>query len=204
MSQYRFGNNPYSISKETARRFVLGRQGLWPGRRWADKEGAAQALRQVERVQMDPLNVVARSHDLTLLSRVTNYRTHHLEQLLYEDRGFFDYGGIVFICPMDELPYWRVIMRRKGAETRWAEFAAQNRALLKEVRGELRARGPLGNRDFTGRARVNNYRGSKDTGLALYYLWLTGELMTHHRRGFERVYDFREHIEVPPQKWTGR
>src|SRR5205085_426999 len=36
------------------------------------------------------------------------------------------------------------------------------------------------------------------TALALYYLWLTGELMTHHRQGFERVYDFRERV-APPQ-----
>jgi uncharacterized protein YcaQ len=34
----------------------------------------------------------------------------------------------------------------------------------------------------------------KDSGLALYYLWLTGELMTHHRRNFERVYGFREQV----------
>src|SRR5579864_812359 len=38
--------------KTTARRFVLGRQGLWPGRRWAGQEGTAQALRTIEEVQM--------------------------------------------------------------------------------------------------------------------------------------------------------
>jgi uncharacterized protein len=85
-------------------------------------------------------------------------------------------------------------MRRKGLEARWVAFAAQNPALLEEVRQELRARGPLGNRDFTGRASVSSYRARKDSGLALYYLWLTGELMTHHRRNFERVYAFREQV----------
>ena len=34
---------PIIISKQTARRFVLGKQGLWPGRRWKGKKGAAQA-----------------------------------------------------------------------------------------------------------------------------------------------------------------
>ena len=37
-------------------------------------------------------------------------------------------------------------------------------------------------------AVANSYRGTKDSSLALYYLWLTGEAMTHHRDGFERVY----------------
>ncbi len=39
-----------------------------------------------------------------------------------------------------------------------------------------------------------NYRGRKDTSLALFDMWLCGELMIHHREGFERVYDFRENI----------
>ena len=39
-----------------------------------------------------------------------------------------------------------------------------------------------------------NYRGRKDTSLALYDMWLSGELMMHHRVGFDRVYDFRKNI----------
>jgi hypothetical protein len=98
---------------------------------------------------------------------------------------------------MHELPYWRVVMQRKGKEPRWSNFAQQNPALLREVQAELRKRGPLGNRDFDGRAHGDNYRSGKDTGLAMYYLWLTGELMTHHRSKFERVFDFRRNIAPP-------
>jgi uncharacterized protein YcaQ len=185
---------PVTITKRTARRFVLGRQGLWPGRRWAGKEGTAEALRAVEAVQMDPLNVVARSHDIVLWGRVLDYRPAYLDELLYQQRAFFDYGGGLFIYPMSELPFWRTPMRRRQNEARWATFAAAHQPLLQEVRATLRARGPLGNRDFVGQTRVSNYRGRKDTALALYYLWLTGELMIHHRQGFERIYDFRDHI----------
>ncbi len=182
------------ISQTTARRFILGRQGLWPGRRWQGLSGTAQALRYVEAVQVDPLVVVARNHDLTLHSRVIDYRPEYLDQLLYDRREFFDYGGAIFIYPIHELPYWRVAMQRKGREPRWASFAQQNAGLLKEVKAELRKRGPLGNRDFDGHARGDNYRSGKDSGVAMYYLWLTGELMTHHRRNFERVFDFRRNV----------
>jgi uncharacterized protein YcaQ len=88
-------------------------------------------------------------------------------------------------------------MRRRGTEARWATFAAAHPALLHEVQEILRERGPLGNRDFSGRTQVSNYRGRNDSALALYYLWLTGTLLTHHRRNFERIYDFREHIAPP-------
>jgi hypothetical protein len=190
-----------AISKVTARRFVLGRQGLWPGRRWAGKEGTAAALRAAEAVQMDPLNLVARSHDIVLWSRVLDYRPAHLTHLLYEDREFFDYGGALFIYPMAELPYWRQQMARGREVPRWAKFAAEHGDLLAEVRAEMRARGPLGNRHFTDRPRVNSYRGRKDTGPALFYLWYTGELLIHRRDGFERVYDFRENVAPAEHDW---
>jgi len=189
--------NTITISKTTARRFVLGRQGLWPGRRWSGLDGTAEALRTIEEVQMDPLNVVARSHDIVLWSRVSGYRPAYLDHLLYQARQFFDYGGALFIYPMTELPFWRLHMRRREGEARWADFAAAHQTLLDDVRAQLRLRGPLGNRDFAGQKLINNYRGSKDTALALYYLWLTGELLIHHRQGFERVYDFRERIAPP-------
>jgi uncharacterized protein YcaQ len=183
-----------SISHTAARRFLLGRQGLWPGRRWQGLAGTAQALRISEGVQVDPLVVIARNHDLTLHSRVFDYQPEHLDQLLYRDRLFFDYGGTIFIYPMDELPYWRVAMQRKGQEPRWAKFVQQRSDLIKEVKTKLRWRGPLGNRDFEERAYGDNYRSGKDSGIAMYYLWLTGELMTHHRRNFDRVFDFRQNI----------
>lgn len=186
-----------TISKSTVRRFVLGRQGLWPGRRWEGLEGTAEALYALEEVQMDPLNIVARSHEIVLWSRVSGYRPAYLDQLLYERHQFFDYGGCLCIYPMTELPYWRLHMRHREGGKRWAEFVATNQTLLEEVRTQLRLRGPLGNRDFVGQERVTHYRGSKGTALALYYLWLTGELLIHHRQGFERVYDFRERV-VPP------
>ncbi len=191
--------DPVTIDRQTARRFILGLQGLWPGRRWRGKEGTAQALKAIEAVQMDPLNVVARSHDIVLWGRVLDYRPDYLNELLYKDRLFFDYGGGLFIYPMSELPYWRLHMDRRREEKRWAQFAAENPQVIEQVCEALRRDGPLGNRDFTGNRQVKSYRGRKDTSLALYYLWLTGELMVHHREGFERVYDFRE--QVAPPEW---
>ena len=55
--------------------------------------GAAQAIHALESVQVDPITVVARSHDLVLWSRVEGYQPAHLDELLYRDRRFFDYGA---------------------------------------------------------------------------------------------------------------
>jgi uncharacterized protein YcaQ len=189
---------PIEITKQAARRYVLGRQGLWPGRRWSGKQGVVEAVRTCEAVQLDPLNVVARSHDIVLWSRVVDYRPEYLDQLTYTERQFFDYGGGLFLYPMEELPYWSMHMDFWKENGRWARFAAEHPEVIQQVRDAIRQRGPLGNRDFDGNARFEkNYRGRKDTALALYALWITGELMVHHRDRFERVYDIRENV-VPP------
>lgn len=186
--------NPIIISQQTMRRFILGRQGLWPGRRWMGRLGTAAAICACEAVQLDPLVVIARSQDIFLHSRVLDYKPEHLYQVMYKERKFFDYGGHLHVYPMSDLPYWRVHMERRSREKRVEDFVFSHDGLFESVRAELRKRGPLGNRDFTGNAVGPNYRGRKDTALALFDMWLSGELMIHHRNQFDRVYDFRENI----------
>jgi uncharacterized protein YcaQ len=186
--------NPIVISQQTMRRFILGRQGLWPGRRWKGKQGVASAICACEAVQLDPLMMVARSQDIFLHSRVQDYKPEHLYQVMYKERKFFDYGGHLHVYPMSDLPYWRVHMERRSHEKRVEDFVFSHDGLFDGVRAELRERGPLGNRDFAGNAVGPNYRGRKDTALALFDMWLSGELMIHHRDRFDRVYDFRENV----------
>ena len=64
------------------------------------------------------------------------------------------------------------------------------------MRAILHERGTVSNRDFemATRTRTQSYRGRKDSALALYYLWRTGEVMTHHRENFERVYALTETV----------
>lgn len=173
---------------------MLGKQGLWPGRRWKGKKGTAQAIRECEAVQLDPLNIFARSQDIVLHSRVLDYKPEYLYQVAYQDRQFFDYGGWLAMYPMRELPYFRVHMERRSHSKRVEDFVLSNPDLFEQVRAELRTRGPLGNRNLDGNRVGWNYRGRKDTSLALFDMWLSGELMIHHREGFERLYDFRENI----------
>jgi hypothetical protein len=190
-----------TISAAEQRRFILGRQGLWPGRRWSGKEGTAEALLIVEAVQIDPVSVVDQSHDIVLWGRVLDYQAAYLRALAYEDRQFFDYGGALYFYPMAELPYWRVAMERHKRNGRWHDFMSANAALLDQVRAELRDRGPLRSRDVQGK-KVNAYRSGKDTGVAMYAMWISGELMTYGRHGRERIYDFMENIAPQHLQYT--
>ncbi|HEY3474749.1 MAG TPA: crosslink repair DNA glycosylase YcaQ family protein, partial [Anaerolineales bacterium] len=102
-----------TIDLEIARRFILGKQGLWPGRRWRGRKGTEQTMRAMEYLQLDPLQIIARSQDITLHSRVLDYKPGMWEDVTYRQRKFFDWGGWLAVRPMDELPYWRVVMHRE-------------------------------------------------------------------------------------------
>jgi len=189
-----------TIDITTARRFILGQQGLWPGRRWQGTEGVAQAMREMEYLQLDPLQIVARSQDIQLHSRVLETTPGAWEEVTYGQRRFFDWGGWLAARPMDELPHWRVVMRRErdsqAGDSRIGGMGRDHADAIVEMRAILRERGTVSNRDFqmATRTRTQSYRGRKDSALALYYLWRTGEVMTHHREKFERVYALTEAV----------
>ncbi|MGC2289657.1 MAG: crosslink repair DNA glycosylase YcaQ family protein [Thermoplasmata archaeon] len=147
-------------------------------------------------MQVDPLNVVGHSHDLALWGRIVAYRADHLEDALYAKRTLFETGGNVQIRPISELPYLRVAMRRKVEEPRWRRFARAKADVIGSVLRAIDRRGPLGPADFTGSGekRIRNYRAGKESGLALYYLWLRGDLMVAFRRGGEKVFDRSERL----------
>src|SRR5215203_4682781 len=128
-----------TIDIEIARRFILGKQGLWPGRRWGGIKGTEQAMRAIEYLQLDPLQIIARSHDITLHSRVLDYTPGMWEEAAYQQRKFFDWGGWLAARPMDELPHWRVVMRREDeSTTRIRSLATDHADAIVEMRTILR------------------------------------------------------------------
>ena len=56
-------------------------------------------------MQSDPLQIVARSHDLTLHSRVLGYTPGLWERPVYQQRKFFDWGGWLVDTAR---PWWRL------------------------------------------------------------------------------------------------
>lgn len=187
-----------TTDKTAQRRFILGQQGLYPGRRYRGPVGVAVAMQAGAVVQVDPLNVIARSHDLALFGRVLDYSPQILEDLQFKQHQVFDYGGTVFMHPMRELPHWRVVMGRKAQEPRRQKFLSEFAAVVDEVFQAIAANGPMLGREFSSeKATQWTYRSTKASGQALYHLWISGELMTHSRVHFQRRFDLRSRIAPP-------
>ena len=97
---------------------------------------------------------------------------------------------------MEELPYFRVIMRREREQAHWVEVEREHADAIEEMRAVLRSGREVSNRDFAmrDRTRIDDYRGRKDSALALHYLWRVGEAMVVRRERFERVYALTEAV----------
>ena len=97
---------------------------------------------------------------------------------------------------MEELPYFRVLMRRERERGHWLEEERDHHDAIEEMRAILRSGREVSNRDFAmgDRTRVDHYRGRKDSAIALHYLWRVGEAMVTRRDRFERVYALTEAV----------
>jgi uncharacterized protein len=189
-------SSPDVIDKRTARRYILGRQGLFPGRRFAGTDGVQAAIRAAEAIQVDTISVIARNHDLALWSRVQDYHPDYLDAVLYQERQFFEYGHILFIYPLSEWAYWQAVMSRTSGWRDWVEAEFQH--LVEHAREHITTRGAMASRDFQGREKiVGGFKFIKDVTRGLNYLWMSGEIVIHSRRGNDRVYELASRI-LPP------
>ena len=188
------------LTPTQARRIALAAQGF------ARARPAAVSGRHLHRVmerlgvlQIDSVNVFARSHYLPLFSRLGAYdpalldrvflsrTTHYVEYLAHE---------ATFI-PIADWPLWR--FRMDDFRARWAgesSWTSTNARTLQWVQDELRSRGPLRPADI--RDDAPRERGTwwdwDDVKLALEHLWRTGDVAVSGRKGFERTYALAEHV----------
>lgn len=160
-----------TINLEIARRFILGKQGLWPGRHWRGGEEARRAMRAIEYLQLDPLQSSPAATTSHCTSRVLDTTLGLWEEVAYGQRKFFDWGGWLAVRPMDELPHWRVVMRRERDENSRLEVTTHQHAdAIVKMRAILREHGTVTIVDFemSTRTRTQSSRGRKDSTLALF------------------------------------
>ena len=79
------------ISRTVARRLAIVAQGLAGPRPRPDTEGIMDVIGRLGCLQLDPINIVARSHLLVLWSRLGSYDRGLLDFLLWQERRLFEY-----------------------------------------------------------------------------------------------------------------
>ena len=188
------------------RRLAITKQQL-AGKR-PSKPNAARILevaRSLGYIQLDPISTVAPSHLIVLWSRLGNFDTADLDNLLWRDKKLFEYRAHeASIVLMEDYPLYYSLMRRypdsmfsqgsvwRGRVDRWLKA---NLKLRDHILNELRLKGPLLSRQFEDETRAKGSTGWSSWGdvqRMLFHLFLKGEVMVVGRQGQQKSYDLSE------------
>ncbi len=202
-----------TIASSLARRLFITKQRLTGPQAEPDARGLLQVARSLGCLQLDPISVVARSHQLVLFSRVGVYDLAHLDQLLWQERSLFEYWGhCASIVLTEDYPIHNVRMRAyPWGDTAWSirtrQWLKDNPKLKRYVLARLRQHGPTLARDLEEdgidpKAWVSGgWTSGRNISSMLDYLWLSGQIMVAGRQGIQKAWDLAERC-LP--EWTPR
>ena len=184
------------FSRREAQAIMLAAQGLLrrPDGWGASKDDVLAASRRMGALQIDTINVVARSPYLVLWSRLGAYEPSWLNELLAEGRLFEYWSHAACFLPIEDYGlYRRRMLDDRGRSRAWI---ADHAELVSHVRHAIATRGPVRSAEWERTdGRVGTWWDWKPEKLALEHLFYAGELMIARRdRNFQRVYDLQERV----------
>jgi uncharacterized protein len=186
------------LTLPAAKNMMLAAQGLLqPPPQPAAKADVLATIRQIGLLQIDTISVVARSPYLVLWSRLGDYQTAWLDELLAEGALFEYWAHAACFIPIEDFP----LFRRRMLDTRQTEYSThywsplEHAGLVQGILERIRREGPLRSSDFESENKPQGgWWNWKDEKRALEHLFNTGELMIARRQKFQRVYDLQERI----------
>ena len=146
-------------------------------------------------IQLDSVNVVARTQDLVPFARLGPCSVPEMWRAVYAERRGFEYWGhAASWLPMAEYRYFRP--RMAHFRERHREYREAHAALLGDVLARIREEGPLGTAAFEDpRPERGTWWDWKPAKQALEVLFADGDLSCAGRTaGFARLYDLTERV----------
>ncbi len=188
---------------------LLARQGLLAApavRPWREEltgpAGTLEAVQRLGALQLDPVAVVERCHQLALYARVKGYRTAWFDGL-YEKGAVFEYlANARCALPMGALPdFWPIMLQIRANNAQKRESLGESVGEVLEAAQRQKHFRPrdVGNQGprLLGVGYNAAHEESKASGLAIDLLWLGGQLFVSRREGAEKWYSLPKHV-VPP------
>ena len=186
-----------TITKQQAKQFILSKQGLIGQYRFIGKDGAYAYVRQAGCIQFDPVDVCGKNAELTLQSRVKNFKKTMLYDLLYEDRKLVDYADKeLSIWSSEDWPYfssYREKSRKLGRTFKGLQ------KLEKQAIEYIESNGPVSSDSLPIEGEIywhssmhwsgNWHKKSQAARSVLEQLYTDGVLIIHHKKGSRKYYD---------------
>ena len=197
------------VPARAVRRLAVRNQrlaGPWPRRR-PDEAALLETARALRCLQLDPTNVVARSHELVLFSRHGAYDVDRFERLAYGARSLFEYWAHeASLVLTEDLPLHRHMMRSWSHGPRMEAWWADNAAFRAHILERLRADGPLRAREIEDRSvrpwESTGWTHARSVARMLDFMWVRGRVGIGGRDGNQRLWDLMERC-LPPDAPDG-
>ena len=195
------------LSLGEARRLAVRSQHLAGPPPAAGIDGMRQVLRGLRVLQLDPVNVVARSHLLVLWSRLGGFDRDDLNTLLWRERWLFEYWAhAASIVLTEDYPIHRVTMQAYCAveNQQMRDWLAANEDFRRYVLDRLRDAGPLPGGAIEDRATASwtstGWTNGRNVERMLDLLWKQGAVTVAGRDGLRRLWrlaDFPAVADLP-------
>ena len=191
-----------SLSIKDARALALAAQGF-DSPRTKTKSTTADAVALIKKlgvIQIDSVNVLVRSQELPLFSRLGDHDRNAIPKATSQGKIFEYWGHEAAHLPVELHPMFRFKMHaaRSGKLKHWGltSFYAENKAFVKRILKYVEVNGSTSARELSTRTtKKSSWWDWDEAKTALEYLFLTGELMSCGRGSdFARVYDIPERV----------
>ncbi len=191
-----------SLSIKDARALALAAQGF-DSPRTKTKSTTADAVALIKKlgvIQIDSVNVLVRSQELPLFSRLGDHDRNAIPKATSQGKIFEYWGHEAAHLPVELHPMFRFKMHaaRSGKLKHWGltSFYAENKAFVKRILKHVEVNGSTSARELSTRTtKKSSWWDWDEAKTALEYLFLTGELMSCGRGSdFARVYDIPERV----------
>lgn len=185
-----------ALSLDQARRIALAAQGFdrpRPAGR-VDIRHLRRAIRTMNLLQIDSVNVAVRSHYMPLFSRLGPYPMDLLDDMAYERRELFEYWGhVASLLPIEDYPLFRWRMEDTPLWRSIRQIEDDHPGYLDGILEEIRHRGPSATSDLEDPGeRTGPWWGYGKGKQALEWHFTRGALTVADRRNFARVYELAE------------
>jgi uncharacterized protein len=186
------------LTQAQARAAMLAAQGLHRRpRKKAAKRDVLRAIQRMGALQIDTIQVVARSPYFVLWSRLGDYQQCWLDELLAEGQLFEYWSHEACFLPIEDYPLYRHRMLDASSQgwhysRPWVESHRQD---IERLLAFISERGAVRSVDFARTdGKASGWWEWKTEKRALEMLFTSGELMVARRQNFQRVYDLRERV----------
>ena len=191
-----------SLSIADARALALAAQGFDTARpkTKATQRHVDALISRLGVIQIDSVNVLVRSQELPLFSRLGNHNRNAIPKATEQQKIFEYWGHEAAHLPVEIHPLfrWKMEAARLGKAKHWGltSFYDDNKAFVRRMLKHVEKNGPTTSRELSTRTeKKGTWWDWDEAKVALEYLFLTGQLMSRGRgTDFARIYDTPERV----------